>query len=136
MITSSTMTKNEAFSRIITHEDKIKRSKLSISSIESKSNGNNLILSTILIKSFSSMQLYALIDSRAFANAFIDDSFAKKHHLQFNKLQDSRIVRTIIKSSSFITHSISTTMIIGNHQKEIFMFTYTLSHYSVILNIK
>lgn len=104
--------------------------------IEPELDGDHLVIPIVLTTSSSSVHTYALVDSGASANAFIDKSFAERHNIVSEKLQESRIVRTVDGSASSITHRISALMTIAGHQERISMFQYTLGHYPVILGIK
>ena len=50
-------------------------------------NSDHFILSIILFTSYSSVHIYALINSEAFVTVFIDADFAKLHHLELHNLK-------------------------------------------------
>jgi hypothetical protein len=100
--------------------------------------GDHLVVSCTLSVNGQTIATHALIDSGATGIAFIDKDFARHHQLPLTPLQNPRSLEVIDGrpiSSGDITHTISITLSINEHQEKLRMFVTKLGHYPIVLGI-
>ncbi len=134
----------KAGKRIVSEQSHTQRSqevvKISASLLtEQEMNSDHLMILITLSTSHSVVHTYTLIDSKAFANVFIDTAFTQLHHLYLHELEQPctlNVVDRHLIASKALTHCVILLMKISNHWEDISMFVIMLVHYSVVLSIK
>src|SRR5690606_20066798 len=100
--------------------------------------GNHLVLSCSLADEISKTPSYALIDCGATGYAFVDEEFARHHHLPLYSLKNPRDIDVIdgrpIESGQ-VTHLAKSNLTINGHTEAIVIFVTKLGHYPIVLGI-
>jgi len=97
-----------------------------------------MVVSCILRHAQSRIPVLALIDSEAFAYAFIDKSFAQHHNLSLHPLTYPRRLRGFdgqIALTGDITHVAETIMALEGHIERLFLYVTGLNQYPIIMSL-
>jgi len=99
---------------------------------------SHMIVSCILRHAQSRIPVLALIDSEAFAYAFIDKFFAQHHNLSLHSLIYLRRLRGFDGQTALtedITHVVETIMALEDHIERLFLYVIDLNQYPIIMNL-
>ena len=100
--------------------------------------GTHLILKCTIEDSSRRLDSHSLVDCGASGFAFIDDTFATKHHLPRHALREPRRLEVIDGrpiDSGDITHVVKIGLDINGHRERISAFVTRLGHYPLVLGI-
>ena len=103
---------------------------------ESQLDGNHFVVPCSL--GDSPVQTPALIDCGATGYSFVDEDFARRHHLPLTLLRKPRSLEVIDGRpilSGAVTHLAIVTLRIRNHTETLALFVTKLGHYPIVLSI-
>jgi len=97
-----------------------------------------MIVFCIFRQAQSRVSALALIDSDAFAYAFMNKSFAQQHHLSLHSLKHSRRLREFDDQAALtndITHVAEFTMILDEYIERLFFYVTELNQYFIVIDL-
>ena len=100
--------------------------------------GKHLVLSCTLASHNTSISSYALIDSGASGNGFIDESYASCQNLPLKKLYRPRQLEVVDGrpvASGQIKYYVEVAINISGHEETTRLYVTTLGHYPIVLGI-
>src|SRR3954470_17373672 len=110
----------------------------SVALTEKEMDGKHLVISCTLASHNTSISSYALIDSGASGNGFIDESYVRCQNLLIKKLYRPRQLEVVDGrpiASGRIKNYVEVAINISGHEETTRLYVTTLGHYPIVLGI-